>query len=213
MDTRVEQENNEMKQSQNDSENLAKNTEGAADKPRHDNKPDSQHAQAEPQSEVVAGDEAPSVGEDAAGADLESQLAEERNKYLRLYAEFENFRKRNARERVELLETAGQHIVKELLPVLDDFERAIQSNEAIEDTEALKDGFKLLFQKLHSTLRSKGLKEFDVQGEPFDAEIHEAIAQAPAAKPEDKGKVLEVVEKGYKLNDRIIRHPKVVVGS
>jgi molecular chaperone GrpE len=144
---------------------------------------------------------------------LQMQLEEEKNRYLRLYAEFENFRRRNAKERMELISSASAELMKELLPVLDDFERAMESNKSIEDVEAVKVGFELLFQKMGSILSSKGLKAVESKNQPFDAEIHEAIAQVPADSVKLKGVIMDVVEKGYTLNDKTIRHPKVVVGS
>lgn len=151
--------------------------------------------------------------EEAIAPSPEQLIEEEKNKYLRLYAEFENFRRRNAKERMELISTASLDIIKEVLPVLDDFERAIDSNKEIEDAAALKEGFNILYYKLYKILSSKGLKPIDVKGELFDAEQHEAIAQVPVDKNKDKGIILDVLEKGYKLNDKIIRHPKVVVGN
>lgn len=144
---------------------------------------------------------------------VEQQLEEEKNKYLRLYAEFENFRRRNAKERIELISTASQDIVKEILPILDDFERALDSNKKIEEVNTIKEGFEVLYKKLSKTLESKGLKSIDSVGQMFDAEQHEAIAQVPVDKAKEKGIILDVVEKGYTLNEKIIRHPKVVVGS
>lgn len=144
---------------------------------------------------------------------LEKELVEEKNKYLRLYAEFENFRRRTAKERLELIGSATADLMKEILPVVDDFERAIQSNEKIEDIAAVKEGFSLLHSKMVRLLGNKGLKAIESKGERFDAELHEAVAQVPAEKKEDKGKIIDEVEKGYKLNDKTIRHPKVVVGT
>lgn len=163
-----------------------------------------------------AGNEQPGFNEVEAedpAEKLRKQVAEEQNKYLRLYAEFENFRKRNARERVELIGSATSELMKELLTVLDDFERARESNKSAADIEVVKQGFELLYQKLSKLLYSKGLKPVDSKGEVFDAEAHEAIAQLEVEDKEQKGKILEVVERGYTLNDKIIRHPKVVVGT
>lgn len=145
--------------------------------------------------------------------ELQKQLAEEKNKYLRLYAEFENFRKRSAKERIDLIGTASSDVIKELLPILDDFERAIEANIKIDDIAAVKDGFALLHQKFDRLMKSKGVEAIHPKDEMFDAEIHEAIAQMPAASDDQKGKIFDVVEKGYKINDKIIRHPKVVVAN
>lgn len=144
---------------------------------------------------------------------MEQLLENEKNKYLRLYAEFENFRRRNAKERIELIGTASSDVIKEILPIVDDFERAIESNKKVDDINTVKEGFELLYNKLFKTLSGKGLQTIEVKGESFDAEVHEAVAQIPAPKTKDKGIILDVVEKGYKLNDKVIRHPKVVVGS
>lgn len=144
---------------------------------------------------------------------LEKELLEEKNKYLRLYAEFENFRRRTAKERLELIGSATSDLMKEILPVLDDFERAVKSNESIDDIQAVKEGFILLSNKLNRLMSNKGLKPIESLGESFDPDLHEAVAQVPCEDKEQKGKVIDVLEKGYKLNDKTIRHPKVVVGT
>ena len=144
---------------------------------------------------------------------LNKQLEEEKGKYLRLYAEFENFRRRNAKERLELIGTASSDVIKDLLPVLDDFQRAIDSNDKIDDINVVKEGFSILSQKLSKILEAKGLKPIESKGQPFDAELHEAVAQMPTDKASKKGIILDEVEKGYTLNEKIIRHPKVVVAS
>lgn len=144
---------------------------------------------------------------------LQKQVTEEKNKYLRLYAEFENFRKRSAKERIDLIGTASADVLKEMLPILDDFERAIDSNKTASDIESVKEGFELLHSKFGRLMKSKGIESIDPKDEMFDGELHEAIAQMPAQSEDQKGKIFDVVEKGYKLNDKIIRHPKVVVAS
>jgi molecular chaperone GrpE len=144
---------------------------------------------------------------------LQKQVTEEKNKYLRLYAEFENFRKRSAKERIDLIGTASADVLKEMLPILDDFERAIDSNKTASDIESVKEGFELLHNKFGRLMKSKGIESIDPKDEMFDGELHEAIAQMPAQSEDQKGKIFDVVEKGYKLNDKIIRHPKVVVAS
>jgi molecular chaperone GrpE len=145
--------------------------------------------------------------------ELKQQLAEANDKYIRLYAEFDNFRKRNARERIELFKEAGKDVVQSLLPVLDDFERALKQIEISKDTVAVKEGVKLIYQKLKNILEQKGLKSFDSVGENFDVEFHEAITEVPVEDENMKGKVIDEIEKGYKLNDKIIRFAKVVVGK
>lgn len=144
---------------------------------------------------------------------LRNDLAKEKDKFLRLFAEFENFKRRTSKERMDLFKTAGQEIMVSLLPILDDFERALKEMAKSDDTEMFK-GVELIRVKFRETLKSKGLEEVAVeQGDAFDAEIHEAITQIPAPNKKLKGKIVDVVEKGFKLGDRIIRHPKVVVGN
>jgi molecular chaperone GrpE len=144
---------------------------------------------------------------------LEDQLQAEKDKFLRLFAEFENFKRRTAKERMELFKTAGEGVLKDMLPVLDDFDRAMIDINKFED-EQLTIGVKLISGKLRSTLMNKGLEEFDVRtGDTFDADIHEAITQIPAPSDDMKGKIVDVIEKGYKLGDKIIRFPKVVIGQ
>ena len=142
-------------------------------------------------------------------ADLET----EKDKFLRLFAEFENYKRRTSKERVEMFKTAGQDVMQAMLPVLDDFDRAMNEISKAEDKNLSK-GVELIANKLRETLKAKGLTQMKVeQGDTFDAEIHEAITQIPAPKKSLKGKVVDVVEKGYKLGERIIRFPKVVVGN
>jgi molecular chaperone GrpE len=135
------------------------------------------------------------------------------NKFLRLVAEFDNFKKRTARERIELLQNAAKDTIADLLPILDDFDRAKKLDEDESSEESFSDGVELVYQKLHSTLRKKGLKAMASDGEVFDAELHEALTEVPAPSEELKGKVVDTIEKGYFLNDKIIRHAKVVVGK
>lgn len=143
---------------------------------------------------------------------LQEDLAKEKDKFLRLFAEFENYKKRTAKERLELFKTAGQEVLQAMLPVMDDFDRALVQISKSED-EALVKGVELIYDKLKSTLTSKGLEEVEVKnGDDFNADFAEAITQIPAGE-ELKGKVVDVVEKGYKLGDKIIRFPKVVIGA
>jgi molecular chaperone GrpE len=135
------------------------------------------------------------------------------DKHVRLFAEFDNFRKRTAKEKLDLLQTAGTDVLKSILPVLDDMERAIANNATVEDIEVVKQGFELIHQKFVNLLLARGVKAMRAKGEPFDPELHEAITKAPAPTPDLKGKVLEVVENGYVLNDKVIRYAKVVVGE
>lgn len=143
---------------------------------------------------------------------LEEQLAQEKDKFLRLFAEFENFRKRTAKERIELFATASEDVMKGILPVLDDFDRAIAQMENLGASEHLT-GFNLISTKLRDNLSSKGLNLVEIKaGDIFDADIAEAVTQIPAG-DDMKGKIVDVIEKGYKLSDKIIRFPKVVIGQ
>ncbi len=144
---------------------------------------------------------------------LKQEIALANDKYLRLYAEFDNFRRRTIKERQELLQTAGLDVIVSLLPVLDDFDRATRYMETSGDVKAVKEGVVLIQQKLKNVLAQKGLKEMQAIGTAFDPELHEAITNIPAANEEQKGKVLDEAEKGYYLNDKVARHAKVVVGN
>ncbi|MFN8244052.1 MAG: nucleotide exchange factor GrpE [Ferruginibacter sp.] len=141
---------------------------------------------------------------------LQSDLEEQKDKYLRLVAEFDNFKRRNARERIELIQTAGKEVISALLEVLDDCDRA--EKQLLEKNDAGTEGILLIFNKLRSTLQAKGLKPMDSIHTDFDVEKHEAITEIPAG-DDKKGKVVDEVEKGYYLNDKIIRFAKVVVGK
>ncbi len=146
-------------------------------------------------------------------AELEEQVAQLNDKYLRIYSEFDNFRRRTAREKIELLNSAGEDIIKNLLPVIDNFERAIKTNEKASDVKAVNEGINLIAQMLKSTLQQRGLQVINSIGEPFNTDVHEAITEIPAPTPDLKGKVVDEVEKGYTLNGKVIRFAKVVVGS
>ena len=141
------------------------------------------------------------------------ELAELKDKYLRLYADFENFRRRTAREKLDLIGNANEGLLQSLIPVVDDFERAMQSIENTNDVTALKEGVSLIYSKLYKTLEGKGLKPMVSRGEPFDADLHESVTQFPAPSDDLKGKVIDEIEKGYYLNDKVIRFAKVIVGS
>jgi len=146
-------------------------------------------------------------------AQLKEDLAKEKDRFLRLFAEFENFKKRTSKERLDLYKTAGQEVIVSLLPVMDDFDRALQEISKSEDKEMYK-GVELIRHKFREALISKGLEEIEIaSGDTFDAEVHDAITQIPAPSKKLKGKIIDVVEKGYRLGDKIIRHPKVVVGN
>lgn len=144
---------------------------------------------------------------------LQNELTEANNKYLRLYAEFDNYKRRTSKERVDLLQSAGKEVIGDLLTVLDDFERAQKAIETAQDVGPIKEGIDLVYQKLKSILTKKGLKEMNAVGEPFNADLHEAITKIPAPSEELEGKVIDEVERGYFLNDKVLRYAKVVVGS
>ncbi|WP_029596826.1 nucleotide exchange factor GrpE [Flavobacterium sp. ACAM 123] len=144
---------------------------------------------------------------------LTQDLAKEKDKYLRLFAEFENYKRRTSKERIELYKTANQEVLLAMLPVLDDFDRAMVEILKSDDELLLK-GVELIHEKLRNTLFSKGLEQVEVKaGDAFDADFAEAITQIPAESPKMKGKIVDVLEKGYKLGDKIIRFPKVVIGQ
>jgi len=136
-----------------------------------------------------------------------------KNKYYYLAADFDNYRRNQAKERRDLLATAAQGVIKDLLPILDNFERAIKANEQLTDMEAIKEGFQLIYHGLSNGLNKHGLKEIESNGQVFNSDIHEAIAQIPAPQEELKGKVMDTVEKGYTLNEKVIRFAKVAVGA
>ena len=142
------------------------------------------------------------------------ELQEARDKYLRLYSEFENYRRRTARERLELIKTANEDLMVALIPVMDDFQRAQKALEESEDHKASKEGFDLIYNKFNNILTQKGLKAMDDKpGADFNTEYHEAISQMPVEKKKLKGKVIDVVEKGYFLDEKVIRFAKVVIGA
>jgi molecular chaperone GrpE len=163
--------------------------------------------------EETGGEKEPLTGDAANTPDYKAMYEEANDKFLRLYSEFDNFKKRNVRERMELIKSAGADVLKSILPVLDDFDRAIRANETAQDIKAVKEGFNLINQKLYTLLESKGLKKMEVKGQPLDTDLHEAITQIPAPTEDLKGKVVDVIENGYYLNDGVLRHAKVIVGS
>ena len=145
---------------------------------------------------------------------LESEVAELKEKYLRLYSDFENFRKRTAKERIELIKTASEDVLKDLIPVVDDFERAFKASESENDPMKIREGNQLIFHKLVRILELKGLKAMeDLAGKPFNPDTQEAITQIPAPSEELKGNVIDVIEKGYTLGDKVVRYAKVVTGA
>lgn len=145
---------------------------------------------------------------------LEGEVAELKDKYLRLYSDFENYRKRTAKERLDLITTASEDVLKELIPVVDDFERAFKANESQEDAVKVREGNQLIFHKLLRTLENRGLKSMDnLIGKPFNPDTQEAITSIPSPSEDMKGIVIDVVEKGYTLGEKVVRFAKVVTGA
>jgi molecular chaperone GrpE len=151
--------------------------------------------------------------ENESARDWEAELKAFEDKYLRLHAEFDNYKRRTGAERIELFKTANQEVLVSLLPVLDDFGRALKAMQTATDIAAVKEGIELVNNKFNAILTSKGLKPMDAAGQPFDSDFHEAITNIPAPTEDMKGKVIDEVEKGYFLNDKVIRFAKVVVGE
>ena len=151
--------------------------------------------------------------EDNLAEKIQAELEEQKDKYIRLFAEFDNYKRRNAKERIELIQTAGKEVITSLLDVLDDSERAEKQLQTSNDLEQIKKGIELVFGKLRSTLQAKGLKAMESINTDFDVEKHEAITEIPAPTEKLKDKVVDEVQKGYYLNDKIIRFAKVVVGK
>lgn len=175
------------------------------------------------ENETENKDDSTNAGEESSSENIESQISEEdklkseatewQNKYLRLYAEFDNFKRRTSKERLELLQIAGKDVITDLLTVLDDFERAQKSIESATDVNAVKEGVTLVQHKLKGILSLKGLKEMESIGKDFDADLHEGITNIPAPTAKLKGKVIDELEKGYLLNDKVIRFAKVIIGA
>ncbi|OQX79189.1 MAG: nucleotide exchange factor GrpE [Bacteroidetes bacterium 4484_249] len=145
--------------------------------------------------------------------ELQEKADELNDKYLRLYSEFDNYRKRTIKEKLDLNRTASEGVISELLPVLDDFERAIESTADSKDCEAVKEGVKLIYNKFKAIMEKKGLKPILAIGEEFDTDFHEAITYIPAPSKDLKGKIVDEIEKGYLLSDKVIRFSKVVIGN
>lgn len=167
-------------------------------------------------NEISENQETVSENKDTEKSELEilkEELQKEKDQYLRLFAEFDNFKKRTSKERFDIFKTANAEVISALIPVLDDFERGMKEIEKSEDNELFK-GIQLIQNKLNETLRAKGLKPIEVSaGDEFDTDKHEAITQIPAPTEDLKGKIVDVVETGYALNDKIIRYAKVVIGQ
>lgn len=163
--------------------------------------------------ETVEDQDTATAEEEVKTPTAEDQLAELNNKYVRLYSDFDNFRKRTIKEKADIISTANGGLMKDLLGVLDDFERAIANNEKVEDLEGLREGFKLIHTKFSTTLKNKGLEAMDCKGDVFDADKHEAITNIPVQDEEQKGKIVDVIERGYNLRGKVLRYAKVVVGQ
>lgn len=145
--------------------------------------------------------------------ELDIKYKELNDRFLRLYSEFDNYKKRTNKEKLDLLSTASEKVIVGLLPVIDDFERAISANEKSEDLSSIKEGFVLIYNKLQQLLKRFDVEEISAKGEEFNTDYHEAVTHFPAQKEEDKGKVMDVTEKGYKIKDKVIRYSKVVVAN
>jgi molecular chaperone GrpE len=170
--------------------------------------------EAKDQDETIGNE--PEATEEALSPEEQMQidLDKEKDKFLRLFAEFENYKRRTSKERIELFKTASQDVMVSMLPVLDDFERALMHIEDDKEAEELRKGVVLIYQKLLKTLEQKGLEAIKVEaGDVFNADNHEAITQIPAPTEDMKGKIIDVIEKGYKLGEKVIRFPKVVIGQ
>jgi molecular chaperone GrpE len=145
--------------------------------------------------------------------ELQKELQEQKDKYLRLSADFDNYRKRTLKEKIELAKLAGEEILVKILPVLDDLERAMKSIEEAHDLEAVKEGMNLIYNKFKEYLNQQGVQEIDAMHQEFDTDVHEAVTQIPVEDNELKGKVVDIIEKGYTLNEKVIRYSKVVIGA
>ena len=189
-------------------------------KTRDNNSDINQDETIENQAEEISGDAIDEVEEQEQEVEelseieqLKLDVEKEKDKFLRLFAEFENYKRRTSKERIELFKTANQDVMTAMLPVLDDFDRALTEIKKAKDKNLIK-GVELIHNKFRETLKNKGLEAMDVKhGDSFDADVHEAITQIPASSAKLKGKIVDVVERGYKLGDRIIRFPKVVTGK
>ena len=145
--------------------------------------------------------------------ELEKKASEINDKYLRLYSEFDNYRKRTIKEKSDIIKTAGEEVFKSFLPVIDDFERAIKANEKVDNSETIKEGIQLIYTKLRNNIQQKGLVAIESIGKNFDSDTMEAVTHIPATDESQKGKVIDEIEKGYKLGDKVIRFAKVIVAQ
>lgn len=168
------------------------------------------------ESEKAESSDDASADEDAGGKreqDLEAKMAELQDRYLRLTAEYDNYRKRTLKEKLDLMNTSREELFLQILPVVDDFERAMNSVETAQDMNAVKEGMKLIYGKFKNFLNQQGIKEIDAKNKPFDTDLHEAVTKIPVQEKKKKGKVVDVIEKGYLLKEKVIRFSKVVIGE
>ena len=177
-----------------------------------------QKVQEENIEEKVKGSNADNVSEDSAeqnakSSEVADEASEWKDKYLRLVAEFDNYRKRTLKEKMDLIASGGEDVIKSLLAIMDDIDRALDAMTKSNDIEAIRQGIMLIHQKLLDTLHAKGVEEISAIGQELDTDLHEAVAKFPVAEEEKKGKVIDVVQKGYKLKDKVVRFAKVVVGE
>jgi len=172
---------------------------------------DNQALNVEVESKEISDAEADELQNEIAA--LQKQLVELQDKYLRLAAEYDNYRKRTVREKADMIQTAGETLLKNILPVVDDFERGLEQANNTDDMDAVKTGLKLIYNKLKDFLTNNGVKEIDAMNEPFDMDWHDAVTNIPAPSDDMKGIIVDVIQKGYTLNNKVIRYPKVVVGE
>lgn len=191
---------------------------------RTQNEPDktsAENIENEPQTDTTAAAEAQeaeaqddeTAENNSAASDFKAQYEEMKDKYLRLSAEFDNYRKRTLREKADMLKYAAEDTLRDMLPVIDDLDRAMQAVESATDIDSLKQGIALITNKFHEFIKGKGVREIECIGQPLDTDLHEAISKIPAPDEAQKGKIIDVVQKGYTLNEKVMRFAKVVVGE
>lgn len=219
MDNKEKETNEEMNRQQTEHVDEEKiNAEETVEQPNAEEEKESEGADA---TEQTSADENNNAKDDVKDNEqeedslkkAEAEIEEMKDKYLRAVAEFDNYRKRTMKEKAELILNGSERTLTAILPVVDDMERAIANSDKIDDAKALKEGMDLIYQKFQKTLESLGLKKIETEGADFDTDFHEAIAMVPGMGEDKKGKVLDCVQTGYKLNDKVIRHAKVAVGQ
>jgi len=207
--------NNENK-NPNVEEELKKQSQEAAENEQTTSEASEAQENASSEEKELTAEEKELTAEEKLGKELEEAqkvIDEQKDKYLRLSAEFDNFRKRTLKEKAELIKNGGEKAINAILPILDDLERALQNMQKAEDVKAIYEGVELIYQKFLKNLHQEGLEKMEPVGEAFDTDFHEAVALVPAPSEEQKGKVLDCVQTGYKLNEKVIRHAKVVVAQ